>query len=317
LVPAVAANARTVLNPLSEPVTQNRTIVCTTTQHFFNKSNEWAKHKFYSGEGFGQDTIGRSPAPTGGLGQKRAESVSGDSVHGGMSNVTAGVTRARRRVVQAKTSALSGAVPKNYRTTTAIMFNNVDEVFQDKISREYAQEIIEELFEVWGVPLDQPQAAKYAEDVLWTFIIAVTASNKADYNRVYDVPVRPLERAGETLSSVEADMSKLSVLLESKYGVTRRQFARGVADDLRSFLRHDDNQSLLPQLATRVGCETMMAYLAFDGSTHCSNLTTREVTFTKTLESRNLFERDDVIAQGASDKLMQGMSGGIRSVAPR
>lgn len=143
--------------------------------------------------------------------QGRAQSVAGDSVNGGQSNMSGGVTRARRRVVASKSSALGGAVLKNYRTTNAIMFNNADEMFQDKVSREYAQEIIEELFEVWGIPLDQPEAAKYAEDVLWMFLITVTASNKADYNRVFDVPVKPVQRGDQTVSNVEADFSKLSL----------------------------------------------------------------------------------------------------------
>nr|DAZ92384.1 TPA_asm: P9 protein [Pecan associated jivivirus 2] len=245
------------------------------------------------------------------------ESIVGDDVTGGGSNVSGGVVRSRRRNISARITAVGVPVAKNYRTTGAVMFNNFDELFQDKVSRPFAQEIIEATFEAWGVPLDQPDAVKFAEDLLWSFIVAVTASNKADYNRTYDIPVRAIKRGGETLNSVDADFAVFSKLLEFQFGVTRRQFARGVSDDLKDFLRREENQALLPTLATRVGCEPLLAYLAFDGSTHCTGLTTREVTFTRTLESRNLFERDDVLAQGSSDRLMQGVSGGVRSVSVR
>jgi len=242
----------------------------------------------------------------------RAQSVVGDDVPPGGSNVNGGVTRRQRRSVQGLARAKIGVpAPKNYRTTTAVMFNNFDEMVQDTISREFAQEIIEGLFAAWGVPVEQAETAKYAEDMLWTFLIAVTASNKADYNKVFDIPVKG------SSGVVVADFATLSRLLESVHGVTRRQFARAVADDLKGFLKNEENTFMLPQLATRVGCEPMLAYLAFDGSTHCTGMTSREVAFTKTLESRNLFERDDVVAQGSSDRLMAGMSGGVRSVSVR
>nr|DAZ92370.1 TPA_asm: P9 protein [Grapevine associated jivivirus 1] len=286
----------------------------TTMQHFFNSSNQWASHKFYA-EGFGTEKLFKQDmGNVGAPGSIRAESVSG-----GSANIGGGVSRPRKRVVGAKSGLMFGTagINKNYRTTGAILFNNAEELFQDSISRTYAQEIIEDVFDTWGVPMDQPEAATYAENLLWTFIVAVTASNKADYNRVYDIPVRPIERNGESVTSVEADFSVFSRILEAKFGITRRQFSRGVADDLRNFLRHDENQALLPTLATRVGCEPLMAYLAFDGSTHCTGLTTREAAFTRTLEQRNLFERDDENAAGASDRLMQGFSGSVRSVQPR
>lgn len=240
-----------------------------------------------------------------------AESVVGEDIGSGGSNVSGGVARRKRRAVKGLSSARLGApVSKNYRTSNAILFNNIEEMFQDSISRDYAQEIIEDLFDKWGIPSQLPEAAKYAEDVLWTFLIAVTASNKADYSRSFDIPIK-----GE--SDVTADFGVLSGLLESVYGITRRQFARAVADDLRKFLKHEENQHVLPILATRVGCEPLLAYLAFDGSTHCTGMTTRETAFTKTLEARNLFEDDSVIGAGASERLFQGFSGGPRSVVPR
>jgi len=189
------------------------------------------------------------------------------------------------------------------------MFNNIEELFQDGISRVYAQEIIEELFMLWGITTESPEIAKYAEDLLWTFLVAATASNKADYDRELEVPLK--------VGTVTASFSVFSDLLAAKHGVTRRQFARAVADDLRKFIKHEENQFMIPLLATRIGCDPQYAHLAFDGSTHCSGMTSREIAFTKTLESRNLFEDDAVLASGASERLMQGPSGGSRSIVPR
>jgi len=265
------------------------------------------------GSGVGETQPERGQGTQGSQGQPGlAESVVDDGVQPGASNVSGGVTRRRRRNIAGLSRVRLGApVMKNYRTSTAVMFNNLGELLQDSITPEFVQEIREDLFEKWGVPTEQPEAAKYAEDLLLAFLIAVTASNKADYNRVYDIPVK----GGNGI--VTADFSILSRALESVHGVTRRQFARGMSDDIHAFLRQEDNLFMLPLLATRIGCEPQHAHLAFDGSTHCSGMTSVEVQFTKTLEARNLFERDDIVAQGASDRLMQGMSSGIRSVKAR
>jgi len=240
----------------------------------------------------------------------RPMSVIGEEVTGGGSNVSAGVVRRKKRVIK----GLRGVdyhynVEKNYRTSGAIMFNNADELFQDMVSRQYAQEIIEEFFDACSVDTTDAQVAKYAEDVLWLFLIATTASNKADYDRQVAVPTKN--------GSVELDFSVFSNILQSGHGVTRRNFSRGVANDMRKYLRQPENSHLLPTLATRVGCDPQFAHLAFDGSTHCSGMTSREVSFTKTLEARNLFEDDTVLASGASERLMQGLPAGPRSVVPR
>jgi len=315
LVSGTATNAKTRLNPVRG---DSFWVVCTTMAHFFNKSNEWADHCFFEsrspgmGGMFGGDARPEAfPVP---------ESVVDEAAPYGSSNLSGGVVRNKRRVIGAKSRfahSVVSSVPKSYRTTNAIMFNNAQELFQDSISREYAQEIIEQLFLEWGVPTDDSDASKYAEDLLWMFLIASTASNKADYGKEVDIPIKPRQVGDEWVSSVVANFEVFSRLLQSKYGVTRRQFARGTADDMKAFLRHEENQSLLPVLATRVGCDDLMAYLAFDGSTHCTGMTTREIAFTKTLEQRNLFEREDEGAAGASDRLMQGVSGGVRSIAPR
>jgi len=254
--------------------------------------------------------------PVAGQGTQPGETVDDvQSVHNGhispgAANVAGGVARRKRRGVKPVSRPRYGEpIPKNYRTSEAVMFNNISEMFLDSVSPEYAQEIIEELFEAWGVPTEQPEAAKYSEDLVFSFIAAVTASNKADYNREFEIPT--LE--GE----ITVSFSVLSELLISGHSLTRRRFARGVADRVRQFLLREENSHLLPLLAGRVGCDPQYASLAFDGSTHCTGMTSREVQFTKTLESRNLFEDDAVLAAGASERLLQGPSGGPRSVVPR
>jgi len=149
----------------------------------------------------------------------------------------------------------------------------------------------------------------YAEDLLWLFLIARTASNKADYNAEFEVPCRK--------GSVLVNFRTLSLLLSDTHGITRRNFARGVADDLRAYLQREGNQFIVSRISQRAGADPQMGTLCFDGSTNCTGLTSTETAFTKVLEGRNLFERDDVIAEGASGRLFQGMSGGVRSVVPR
>lgn len=240
-----------------------------------------------------------------------AASVADVGVRPGSANVNGGLVRRKKRAfVGVKQANLDGQVSKNYRTTDAVMFNNVSELFQDTISRDYAQEIIEDFFDKCGVDTTDPNEAKYAEDALLSFLIATTASNKADYDRQIPVP----SKAGVTK---ELDFSVFSNLLASTYGVTRRNFSCGVADDQRKFLRRPENTHLLPLLATRIGCDPQFADLAFDGSTHCTGMTSRQIAFTKTLKARNLFESDEVLAAGASDRLMQGIPAGVRSVVPR
>lgn len=300
LIEYVAKSATLRLRPVECKEHGVRTCEVTSFQAFFNPASPLYNYQFFADEeAFGADLEGalNSPVPP------APPSVVGSEIPAGGSNVSHGVVRATRRNLLGKARFRAGQpVAKSYRTSTAIMFNNAEELFQDSVSREYAQEIIENLLDKWGVPMDQPDALKYAEDLLWTFLIAVTASNKADYNRSYDIPV--------ARGAVIADFQVLSALLQSVHKVSRRQFARGVADDLRAFLRHEENAHLLPVLATRVGCDQQFAHLAFDGSTHCTGMTPREVAFTKTLESRNLFESDDVLARGASDRLLGSMDGG-------
>lgn len=239
-----------------------------------------------------------------------AQSLHNAGITPGGANVTGGVIRRKRRAIKGVAARRYGdPVPKNYRTSEAVMFNNLSEVFLDSISPEYAQEILEELFESWGLPVHEPECAKYAEDLVLAFLIGATASNKADYYKEYEVPTRG--------GAVVVNFSVLSDILSSGHAVTRRRFARGMADRMRAYIRQEDNTFMLPLLATRIGCDPQFAYLAFDGSTHCSGMTSRELQFTRTLESRNLFEDDALLAAGASDRLMQGPQGGPRSVVPR
>lgn len=325
LTDSVSSNALvSVTNPILGELGSYQ-FVCTSPQEFFNVGSKWSRFHFYADAGAGggdsEDLGFGGMLPGSGLsgGGKpdvpRAQSVADEDVAGGASNVSGGVLRHRKRTLKPRGRAkLEVVVDKRYRTSGAVMFNNIEEMFGDAVSRDEAQEIVERVFEIWGVPLDQPDSARFAEDMLWAFLVATTASNKADYNRKFDVPVRSGVGEGDML---EVDFGVLSKVLESEFGTTRRRFARAVADDLRSYLRQPDNQFMLPILATRIGCEPQLADLAFDGSTHCTGLTSREVAFTKTLEARNLFERDDVLAQGASDRLMQGIGGARTSVVPR
>jgi len=242
------------------------------------------------------------------------ESVHGDDVHAGGNN-TGGVSRPRRRgIVGKKPVGYAPVVARNYHVANGVQFNNLEEVFQDSISPEYAQQIMEDVFGQWGVPFDQPRALKYCEDLIFAFIIAVSASDKADYNVVFDVPIEPVNKQGINVTTLDGDLGVLSSALQRKYGVTRRQFARGIADRVRAYLGDPENVHVLDDVATKVGCDRQMAYLGFDGSTHCKAMNTREVQFTKTLENRNLFEREDETARGASDRLLNSLTNGVRAV---
>lgn len=241
------------------------------------------------------------------------ESVAGDEVESGSGNLSGGVVRARRRALK----ALSGSavtVRRNYGVASGVQFNNLQELYQDVSSPEEVQAVLEHVFELWGVPFDQPTTMKFAEDLCFGFIVAVSASDKANWDVAYDLPCAPFEKDGVKVSVVEADFKVFSDALMRFFGVTRRQFARGAANRIRLYLSEPENQHLLADVATKVGCDLQMAYLAFDGSTHCSGMTSKEVQFTKTLESRNLFERDDEVARGASDRLMSSLNQGVRAV---
>jgi len=271
--------------------------------------------KYYSGtggEGFG-DMIGGGTASLGpgGFGPGDGDrdrvnppgSVRAESVGPGVSNISGGVVRRQRRRVAPKTNHSFGGslVDRNYAISHGVMFNNISEVVLDSVSPEYAQEVLEVLFDSWGLPTNLPDVMKYAEDLVFTFLIASTASDKADYNRSYEVPAGV---GGE----VVADFKVLSDLLIMKFGLTRRQLARGLADRLRDFARHEDNAELRAGMADRAGCQLQYADLAFDGSTHCKGMGPTEKAFTRTLEARNLFESDGVMAVDASNRLLTGFN---------
>jgi hypothetical protein len=239
--------------------------------------------------------------------------VAGDDVESGTGNVSGGVTRVRRRALKAL-SATNSTVARNYAVSGAVQFNNIQELAQDMSSPEEVQAIMEEVFSLWGLPLDQPNTMRFAEDLVFGFFVAVSASDKANWNEAFDVPTTPFRNGDAVVSSVLADFKVFSDALIRTYGVSRRQFARGAANRIRGYLSEPENQHLLADICTKVGCDLQMAYLAFDGSTHCTGMTPREIQFTKTLESRNLFERDDEVARGASDRLLSSVGGGIRAV---
>lgn len=243
----------------------------------------------------------------------RAESVHGD-VPSGQSS-TGGVQRPRRRGIKGTKTANVG-VPdsRNYKVSNGVKFNNLGELYQDSISADFAQEIIEAVLSKWGVPFDQADATKFCEDLIFGFVVAVSASDKADYNQVFDIPVQPINVDGQSVTVLDGDFGVLSSTLVREFGITRRQFARGIANRIRAYLMEPENIHLLDDVSTKVGCDRSMATLAFDGSTHCKGLTVKEVQFTKTLENRNLFERDDEVARGASERLLGSMNIGPRAV---
>jgi len=229
-----------------------------------------------------------------------AESVHGFEGESGGGNVTGGVVRRQRRGFKSVVTDVVGRdVKRNYKVTGTVQVNNIQEFFQDSISPEYAQEIIEEMITMWGVdPSTEPLANQAAEDIIFLHIIAVSASDKGNWAVAYPLPPG---RSGEER---EANFQMFSDSLARVHGRTRRQFARGIADRIRQYLNKKENVFLLDHVAAKVGCERSLADLAFDGSTHCSGLSTVQVQFTKTLENRNLFERDDLAAEGASARLL-------------
>jgi len=233
-----------------------------------------------------------------------AESVVDHGLRAGGSNVSGSVVRRARRKVGALSPAVASmsAVPRNYVVSSGVMFNNLQEMTLDAISPIYAQEVLEEVFSAWGLSFDSPERMKYAEDLVFTFLAATTASDKADFNREYDLPSAP--GGGELVASFKV----LSDLVVIKHRLTRRQFARGLADRVRSFIKAEQNGALQAALADRAGSHAQYGDLCFDGSTHCTGLTPSERAFVKVLEARNLFESDAVLATGASDKLLSGFN---------
>jgi len=238
----------------------------------------------------------------------RAPSVRGEDIVSGSGNVTEGeVVRRKKRTIKGVIRSGAGEnVSRNYRVAAGVQFNNYAEVAQDSVSADFAQEILEAVMKLWKVPFDQPKATKYCEDLVFMFIVAVSASDKADWGYEYDVPIAPGSGQGNDLDDdlVVANFQVFSDYLARDAGVTRRQFARGVSNRIWQFLKDESNVHVLDDVAAKVGCDKQMAPLAFDGSTHCQGLNPRQIQFTKTLENRNLFERDDEAARGSSDRLM-------------
>jgi hypothetical protein len=312
-VDKVTNSARVVSKPVNgfSSEYEQKCVGVTSPEQFFNRSNMYCDIQFFADvdepAAFGADAATyqyQSRRPD------RERSIVDDRSSAGQANVAGGVKRAKRRIVASKSKfSPSGHVAKSYAASSGVMFNNLNEMFQDTISRDYAQEIIEQVFEHWGVPSDEPAALKYAEDLIWAFFIATTASNKADYDFAFVIPCD----GGE----IDAEFSVLSKTLAEQFGVTRRQFARGVADDMRRYIKDPDNVHLRAKLADRAGCDPQMSDLAFDGSTHCSGLTSAQLTFTKLLESRNLFEDEAVLSQGSSGALMEGIHGRVKSKVQR
>lgn len=243
-----------------------------------------------AGEGFGQlfgdkgSTAGPPGAPPGvsGVGQHLS---AGNTGGGAAASPNLGFVRktGRRRVIGGASTprAPGGDVLKSYTVAQGLQFTDVEELRSDAISRNFAQEILERLWDMWGLDTKVAEVMKKAEDVVFALLAMRTASPDADY----DVVV--------LLGNKEVNLNDLSSLLASEE-VTRRRFARAVADDIRNYIAEPDNVRLRSMLVTELGVKEEYVTLAFDGSTHCSGMSTNQVMFTKSLEQRNLFDQPEV-----------------------
>lgn len=196
----------------------------------------------------------------------------------------------RRRVVGGDTSirAVGEDVRKSYVVASGIAFNDVEELRGDAISRSYAQELLERLWEKWGLDTSVAEVMRKAEDLVHALFAMRTASPDADYSVV------------ALLGNKEVSLQDLADLLSDEE-VTRRRFARAIADDIRAYIANPENGRLREMLTTELGVKSEYAHLAFDGSTHCSGMSANQIMFTKQLERMNLFD-----TQEARDRLGTG-----------
>jgi hypothetical protein len=172
-------------------------------------------------------------------------------------------------------------VVKSYSVSGGIQFNDVEEMRGDAISRAFAQELLERLWEQWGLDTSSAEVMRKAEDVVHALFVMRTASPDADF--AVDV----------LIGNREVNLQDLSDLLASEE-VTRRRFARAIADDIRAYVSDPENVRLREMLTTELGVKAEYAHLAFDGSTHCSGLSANQVMFTKQLERSNLFDTQEI-----------------------
>jgi len=252
--------------------------------------------------GFGSLARGGFGGSRGGTGGQRGAGSPGASEGSGVSG-NLGLVRQQgpKRVVGASRSVASLSADgnrrfdKSYAVAATLQFNLVEEMAPDAISRDFAQEIIEELFvQCWGLSTGDATAMRKAEDVVFAFLVMRGASPYANY----DFSVMIGERV------VELDF--LSTLLASKE-VTRRRFIRALADDLRRFVKLPENGILRDRVITRLGINSQYVSLGFDGSTHCTGMNRNEVAFTKALESRNLFDDESVKGSLRNSSLIDGV----------
>jgi len=262
--------------------------------------------QLFAGAGEGGDGSGvhharaASAAPMGGTGTFHGRSESGGSGRGpqgvgarGSPNLGLQRKSGRKRVIgggRAVKSAGEG-VKKSYSVVGGIQFNDVEELRGDAISRVFAQEILERLWEQWGLDTAVGEVMRKAEDVVHALFALRTASPDADYS-VFVL-----------LGDREVNLQDLSDLLASEE-VTRRRFARAIADDIRQYISDPENVRLREMLTTELGVKSEYAHLAFDGSTHCSGLSANQVMFTKQLERTNLFDTQEVRDRLSSNQML-------------
>jgi hypothetical protein len=126
--------------------------------------------------------------------------------------------------------------------------------------------------------LTNAEAATMAEDVVFTFYIQNAASQKTAHDLVVDVYGK------------ELDMMVLLRLLVS-YEQTPRRFTRGLADRIFEFLKKPENEPLRVSVAAAHSIEDpKYASIAFDGSTHVTDLTPDYRSVANMLMTRGIFD---------------------------
>jgi len=250
-----------------------------------------------AGQGRGGNGRSQGKAPVGpsGPGNGGSGGFGGNTSGSGGQSPSLGLQRkqGRKRVIGASTSVkpVSQAVVKSYVVSGAIQFNDVEELRGDAISRAFAQELLERVWSVWGIDTSSPQSMRKAEDMVHGLFAMRTASPDADYS-VFAM-----------VGGKEVSLDVVSTVLAAEE-VTRRRFARAIADDIRDYIADPDNVRLREMLATELGVKVEYVALAFDGSTHCSGMSTNQVMFTKQLERMNLFDTVEVRDRMSSNQML-------------
>jgi hypothetical protein len=220
----------------------------------------------------------------------------GDGNQGGANQgQPTGLVRPRRRVVNSTAGGITvGSVSRNYQVEQGVQFTNFTELKNDMISPEYAQEILEQFFIETKIDMANPKATKMAEDVVFTFYIQNAASQKTGHEKIVDI------------YGVELDMMLLLRILVS-HSVTPRRFVRGVADRIFVFLGSPEMQAMRVDLTSKYTLDNPdHARIAFDGSTHITNITTDVRQIANMLASRGIYENEASVKNAAERTTYDG-----------